>query len=88
MLSPNHPALVQQWNPHLARRIASGLVQGAIYTVPNATGDAARCAADQSDTLRARLAIARHDNPHAPWPIEPLCCSFHYPTHTHTERNA
>lgn len=19
------------------------------------------------------------ENPHEPWPIEPLCCSFHYP---------
>ena len=21
-----------------------------------------------------------HENPHEGWPIEPLCCSFHYPS--------
>jgi hypothetical protein len=24
-------------------------------------------------------AVNTDDNPHAPWPIEPLCCSYHYP---------
>lgn len=30
---------------------------------------------------RAETDGLRHadENPHAPWPIEPLCCSFHYP---------